>query len=46
MLITKKKGKRTKKPIEFAVIKEQFKAIKTFQENLLIALYVSSGQIY
>lgn len=46
MLITKKKGKRTKKTIEFAVTEEQFKAIKTLQEHLLIALYVSSGQIY
>lgn len=33
-----------KKPVESAVTKEQLKAIKTFQENLVISLYVSSGQ--
>jgi len=36
--------KRLKNPVESAVTKEQLKAIKTFQESLLISLYVSSAQ--
>lgn len=38
MLITKKFN-----PVESAFTKEQLKAIKTYEENLLISLCVSSG---
>lgn len=42
MLITKKNQTNHHKPIESAVTKEQLKVIKTFQEDLLISLCVSS----